>query len=291
MCIENCGTRSACDISSRIRLADKPNGRWVRNGRRLMMASAVMGSSLGLMSALPAAATDDIVDIDGSMFGTAPEENECVDTDGDGYGWDGSETCFPNGVDPADQKPAQNDQSGETFQPQRDNEPDQTTQPGDNDQPDRSTPDSADEAAPVDSPPSAECTDTDGDGYGWDGSKTCFPNGVNPNPVTPKPTKPGANNGDACVNVYNMGDPIWGSNTDGFCVIGHPEIENNEGINSLLWIDGEPTCRPHFTKNITGCDFELMMHNGTAFPTQLDPEPTNKQPLNDFWSLLGPKDS
>lgn len=53
---------------------------------------------------------------------------QCIDSDGDGYGWDGEKTCLPDG-----------NSAGQSV-----NSPD-------------------------------DCIDDDGDGYGWDGNATCIP--------------------------------------------------------------------------------------------------------------------
>lgn len=63
---------------------------------------------------------------------------ECIDTDGDGYGWNGVETCFPDSVDP---NAGNNDVTN-----------------------------------------GGACLDSDGDGYGWNGVETCIPNAVDENP-------------------------------------------------------------------------------------------------------------
>ena len=70
----------------------------------------------------------------------------CEDHDGDGYGWNGVETCIPDAVNP---------NPGSDI--------------GDN---------------TVVDDPSLSCLDPDGDGYGWNGVETCFPDGFDPQPVS-----------------------------------------------------------------------------------------------------------
>lgn len=67
-----------------------------------------------------------IADGENTNSGGQNSNSVCIDTDGDGYGWDGSATCVPSSEN----------SSVETL----------------------------------------ECVDSDGDGYGWDGVRTCFPN-------------------------------------------------------------------------------------------------------------------
>ncbi len=74
----------------------------------------------------------------------------CIDTDGDGFGWNGVATCTPDGGSaPA----ACVDTDGDGFGW------DGTA---------TCIPDNADNS-------SAMCVDTDGDGFGWNGSATCIP--------------------------------------------------------------------------------------------------------------------
>ncbi len=100
MCIEQCGSlglsRCSHELAAERELANvsaidsmahrssepstgyQADGKWQRNGRRLVLASAMLTGSIGLVGASQAAA--------------AP----CADTDGDGWGWDGSATCIPD---------------------------------------------------------------------------------------------------------------------------------------------------------------------------------------------------
>ncbi len=55
-----------------------PAGKWHRRGKRLVLVSAMVSGSLGLLATGQAAAA------------------ECSDPDGDGFGWDGSASCDPN---------------------------------------------------------------------------------------------------------------------------------------------------------------------------------------------------
>jgi len=73
----------------------------------------------------------------------------CIDTDGDGFGWDGSATCIPEqGVAVQDQSCIDPDGDGFGWNGTATCIPPQNT---------------------------AQCIDTDGDGYGWNGSSTCTP--------------------------------------------------------------------------------------------------------------------
>ncbi len=63
----------------------------------------------------------------------------CVDPDGDGYGWNGTETCIPS--------------TGSTAAPASNNVNNNTS-----------------------SSASGACLDPDGDGYGWNGTSSCDPN-------------------------------------------------------------------------------------------------------------------
>lgn len=115
----------------------------------------------------------------------------CIDTDGDGYGWNGVDTCFPDGVIPV-HEPA-NDSSREID---------------------------------ADVLPDGQlhaCVDNDGDGYGWNGVETCFPNGVIPvhiNAQTP-----------ACID--NDGD---GYGWDGVqtCLVAAPVSNSNQNDASAV---------------------------------------------------------
>jgi len=78
--------------------------------------------------------------------GTAAPDNACIDNDGDGYGWDGNDTCLVSS--PAAQVPA------------------------------TSTPSSV----------AGLCVDDDGDGWGWNGVDSCVVGATQPapgQPVTP----------------------------------------------------------------------------------------------------------
>jgi hypothetical protein len=94
---------------------------------------------------------------------------QCIDTDGDGWGWDGSRTCIPTAGNPATgtgvdsncdySDAASNGGWGWNATTS------QSCAPLEN----------------VSNPlPAAQCIDTDGDGWGWDGTKTCVIAAVNP---------------------------------------------------------------------------------------------------------------
>lgn len=215
MCIERCGSCLTCGAAIERLSVGKANGRWVRNGRRLLMASAVVGSALGLMTTAQASAMDDIVDIDGDIDGSQTNEvpGDCVDTDGDGYGWDGFDTCFPNGVDPQEQ--VEQEQSIEEQAEQERIEQEIVDYYADIEYDGRSTlqviqdlPSLANvtfdfatsekiyggelftinpdveiniDFDQLDLPePEPACIDNDRDGYGWNGTETCYVGGTRP---------------------------------------------------------------------------------------------------------------
>lgn len=69
---------------------------------------------------------------DSSLDDSAIDNPACIDSDGDGYGWNGSATCLIEAANPE-----------------------------------------------TDNSSSSECIDTDGDGWGWDGSASCLVGGMN----------------------------------------------------------------------------------------------------------------
>ena len=73
----------------------------------------------------------------------------CVDTDGDGFGWNGFATCIPDGM-PTPVEQACIDTDGDGF--------------GWNGT-----------ATCIPAHQTMQCIDTDGDGFGWDGNATCIP--------------------------------------------------------------------------------------------------------------------
>ncbi len=141
-----------------------------------------------------------------STVGTAAEASECVDSDGDGWGWDGEQTCDPNqsGNDPVveaasaevvepdsahaeddwQQREAASAQAVEQDSAQAVDDSDNEAQSATQDLDDRS--DKANEAPPVRVESAeqqvvapkkfgpAKCVDDgDGDGWGWDGKASC----------------------------------------------------------------------------------------------------------------------
>ncbi len=133
----------------------------------------------------------------GATGSTAASAADCVDTDGDGWGWDGNETCDPNSgsggeTDPSNEDTPQpasenraNNQSAEN-----ESEADAKNENAENDSDDRASDrprnvvsseqdESTNQSSNVDSPEQqdapqrGECTDSDGDGWGWDGIDTC----------------------------------------------------------------------------------------------------------------------
>ncbi len=94
--------------------------------------------------------------------------SDCVDSDGDGWGWDGSATCDP-GSTKADNERAPAEKSSrqaENQQPAREN--DEPVQ-------EKLAPAQQEVAVviPAGADPGSECVDSDGDGWGWDGSQSC----------------------------------------------------------------------------------------------------------------------
>ena len=93
----------------------------------------------------------------------------CIDSDGDGFGWNGVETCVPGGGEllPVANPPlACIDRDGDGY--------------GWNGV-DTCVPDEGEATLPVEQ--SFACIDTDGDGFGWNGIDTCVPDGGQPPPV------------------------------------------------------------------------------------------------------------
>ncbi len=215
MCTERCGSCLICGATPKRLSAGKANGRWVRNGRRLLMASAVVGTALGVVSTSQASAMDDIVDVNGGIDGSQANEEpgDCVDTDGDGYGWDGFNTCFPNGIDPQEQ--AGQEQANEEQAEREQIEQEIVDYYADIEYDERSTlqviqdlPSLADvtfgfptseeiyggelftinpdleiniDLDQLDLPePEPACIDNDRDGYGWNGTETCYVGGTRP---------------------------------------------------------------------------------------------------------------
>jgi len=97
------------------------------------------------------------------------QDTQCVDSDGDGWGWDGSRSCL--------------------IETQTEVQ-------------------------------SSACIDTDGDGYGWDGSRTCLVNAPSSNASTATPSvansSTAASNEGACVDSDGDG---WGWNGQRSCEV------------------------------------------------------------------------
>jgi hypothetical protein len=79
---------------------------------------------------------------------TTNNTGACIDSDGDGFGWDGFTTCIPDHVPTPDQVCIDTDGDGYGWNGTATCTPPQHTN---------------------------QCIDTDGDGYGWDGTSTCIP--------------------------------------------------------------------------------------------------------------------
>lgn len=102
---------------------------------------------------------------------------QCIDTDGDGWGWNGTSSCLIGSSPPA------------TLSP--------------------STPSS-----------SAECIDTDGDGWGWDGVMSCRIGGA-PTTITPGPIVTAPTSNAECIDTDGDG---WGWNGVMSCRLDSPPV-------------------------------------------------------------------
>jgi len=95
---------------------------------------------------------------------------QCVDTDGDGFGWNGVATCDPTefGDETIIELPncvsAESDSDNDGFGFENNQS-------------------CIVVSGQIQQVQTAQCIDTDGDGYGWNGMDTCFPNGIDPSPV------------------------------------------------------------------------------------------------------------
>jgi len=124
----------------------------------------------------------------------AANNTECVDVDGDGYGWDGFDTCTVS----------------------------QTTNT------------SVVNSIPVTN--NNECVDFDGDGYGWDGFDTCT--------VSQAASIPAANNnsvanGMECIDVDGDGYGWDGFNTCTVSQAVSAPVANNPVNNECIDVDGD----------------------------------------------------
>jgi|GEM_PF-2686283 len=111
-------------------------------------------------------------DSGGSSTQSSSPVAACIDSDGDGFGWDGSATCIVDAAPPL----------------------------------------SAQTTSPVN-----ECIDSDGDGFGWDGFATCLVQAtVQGAPTVPAPTvAPQSGAGGITDVVLMMGQSnALGENTD-----------------------------------------------------------------------------
>ena len=89
----------------------------------------------------------------------------CIDTDGDGWGWDGTQSCqnITNNLQPQAGDCIDSDGDGWGWNGVSSCKIGSNVQPG-------------------------ECIDSDGDGWGWDGVKSCRINIINTSTTIPKPT-------------------------------------------------------------------------------------------------------
>jgi hypothetical protein len=150
--------------------------------------------------------------------------NACIDSDGDGYGWNGFETCDPaagsatgnQGLPSGDTNAlACIDSDGDGF--------------GWNGF-ETCDPNAAGGNAPQNDAPTAQaCIDSDGDGFGWYGSATCIPDGAGNNAGnTPQNDAPTA---QACVDSDGDG---FGWNGVATCIpngSGNTAAGNDTGTN------------------------------------------------------------
>ncbi len=154
--------------------------RWVRRGRKLLFASTVLTGAFAL-GQMPSAAAA-----------------ECTDTDGDGFGWDGENTCDPDedsAVDPVEpevvvpeaaESEPEVEVEPEVVVPEVEVGPEVAPEPEvvvpEVVVPEVEVVPEAEVVTPVApkrqqgaSQESILCIDTDGDGFGWDGTNTCSP--------------------------------------------------------------------------------------------------------------------
>lgn len=195
--LDSTGTQAALgSTQGRVFLFQFVNGQWIEseigtNNNPLRFGESVaidrehlMAGSRGGVYYYRLNQTSSCIDTDGDGFGwngtntctptetitgdNQPQLLQCLDTDGDGFGWNGVQTCIPDGGVPPviDQSFACIDTDGDGF--------------GWNGV-DTCIPDRSDTQPVID--PSFACTDIDGDGFGWNGIETCIPDGEGPSPV------------------------------------------------------------------------------------------------------------
>lgn len=115
------------------------------------------------------------------LFSAAGYTQACVDTDGDGWGWNGSSSCLMSETDdnatPADATCVDEDGDGYGWNGAA------TCFIGSQSQP--TTPDSS---------PTLRCVDSDGDGWGWNGVASCQVSGASASEPS-QPSTPSIGNG------------------------------------------------------------------------------------------------
>ncbi len=131
--------------------------------------------------------------------------SDCIDTDGDGWGWNGVDSCFVAGSNPA-ANTAGNTASAECIDPDGDGWGWNGTDSCLVDQ---------GAASVTTAPTAAVCVDTDGDGWGWNGVDSCLVGSTSAVGNTPTDTSPVAS---ACVDADGDG---WGWNGVASCVPGN----------------------------------------------------------------------
>ena len=181
---------------------------------------------------------------------------ECVDTDGDGYGWDGSATCNPDVATPIC---IDADGDGWGWDGSATCIPGQTVEPVDTQDPNQTTEGSV-------------CVDADGDGWGWDGSATCIPGQT---PVTQG--TPAVNNG--CANqglTPGGGGQLLEIRDDG-----NEQNHNEDGGGVAQVADVILTANPWGANGLPGCDYVEwnVRHNGSATTAASNTGPCNASRL------------
>jgi len=124
--------------------------------KRTFAPTALLLASTALATLSTPAFTAQCVDADGDGYGwdgaktcvTNVTNNSCLDPDGDGYGWDGTKTCSVN-TPPVTNSGTCSDPDGDGFGWD------------------------GVKTCTVNVTNAGACVDPDGDGFGWDGVKTC----------------------------------------------------------------------------------------------------------------------
>ncbi len=157
---------------------------------------------------------------------TLPSAGGCIDSDGDGFGWNGVATCIP------DSSPSSNTSgsfAGACLDPDGDGFgwngvstciPDSST--------------SSDNSATTGSTAGA-CVDSDGDGFGWNGVATCIVGVTEPNTASNPSPNPQAN--PAPASVPDITSPDISNLTDLILVTGQSNAQGSDTQVSLSVLD------------------------------------------------------